>query len=200
MPILALAYSPDGTVIASSDIQGGTIAWEAETGRLIRAIKSTMGNSLALNFNPDGKSIVLAGYNSGVARWNYTIGVSEWLGIYLNERKNEIGLWAMRGQSETEQDFAKRVNDATRKVREEKIKEDGLVHLKAYYTSILNWQSYTPGTYATDKEELTLTTPFSAPIHLTIPAKKVDAFKINYPTFVITPEFEVTNNSIVVKS
>jgi len=200
MPVLALAFSPDGTVIASSDIQGGNITWEAETGRLIRVIKSPMGNSLAFNFSPDSRSIILAGYNGGVARWNYTIGVSEWLDIYLSERKNEIGLWATRGQNEKEQDYTKRVNDVTRKVREDKVKDDGLAKLKTYYAGVINWQSYTPGTYAAEKEELTLTTPFSAPLHLTVPVKKVEAFKINYPTFSITPELEVINNSIAVKS
>lgn len=200
MPVLALAYSPDGSVIASSDIQGGTIMWNAETGKLIRAIKSPTGNSLALLFSPDSKSIILAGYSGGVARWDYNTSVSEWLTMYLNERKNEIGLWAMKGQSETEPDFAKRVNDASRKVKEDKIKEDGLNRLKASYLNVVNWSSYIPGTYAADKELLTLTTQFSHPLQLAIPAKKVDAFKLAYPSFTITPELEVSNNSIELKS
>ncbi len=200
MPILALTFSPDGKVIASSDIQGGTITWNAETGNLIRVIKSPQGNSLALKFNPDGKSLILAGYNSGVAQWNYTIGVNQWLDIFLHERKNEIGLWAMQGESETEQDYAKRVNDVSRKAREDKIKEDGLARLKVYYTSVINWQSYSLGAYAADKEELTLTTPFSVPVRLTVPAKKLETFKLNYPTFSIIPELEVVSDAIAVKS
>jgi WD40 repeat protein len=200
MPILALSYSPDGSAIASSDIQGGNIIWSAETGKLIRAIKSPLGNSLALLFNPDGKSVILAGFNGGVARWNFNIGVSEWLNIYLNERKNEIGLWAMKGQNETEPDFAKRVNEATRKVKEDKIREDGLARLKTTYLNVINWASYTPGAYATEKELLILTTPFSHNLKLTIPAKKVEAFKLSFSTYAVTPELEVNNNSIEVKS
>lgn len=200
MPVLALSYSHDGKTIASSDIQGGTIVWDAETGKLIRAIKSVQGNSQAMIFGLDNKTVIMAGYNGGLYRWDISIGVSEWLDIFLNERKNEIALWAMRGQTETDQDYAKRVNETTRKAKENKIKEDGLARLKAHYTNVVNWQSYKPGSYLPEKENLTLCTTFSDSLYVAVPAKKLTALKTNYPTFTITPVLDVLDNSIVIKS
>src|SRR5262249_31765830 len=76
-----LAFNADGSILASSDRQGDVVLWEVATGKRLGAIDgpakqqkgrvgdwfiSSENNYLVgyLLFGPDGKTLVLGGYNS----------------------------------------------------------------------------------------------------------------------------------------
>ena len=64
MPVTALAFSPDGKLLASSGYHE-VLLWDAANGRLIRRIANVAERTFAINFHPDGKRIAVASGTPG---------------------------------------------------------------------------------------------------------------------------------------
>ncbi len=70
-PIVALAGSPDGRLLASASAAGSVNIWEWETGRLARALNPAgAAEWQALAWRHDGSELAAAG-DSGVLVWNF---------------------------------------------------------------------------------------------------------------------------------
>jgi WD40 repeat protein len=70
-PVSALAWSPDGKLLASSGRDDGTVRlWETATGRLVQSFKYA---AFCLAFTPDGKGLA-AGLDGRVCLWTVDIG------------------------------------------------------------------------------------------------------------------------------
>src|SRR5262249_18184031 len=80
----AVAFSPDGAILASADARSIRL-WETSTGKELRAIESEHGVS-TVAFSPDGKKLASGEYDSDVAGWV----------VRLREvpTGKEIGQWA----------------------------------------------------------------------------------------------------------
>jgi WD40 repeat protein len=64
-PVSALAFSPDGTVLASGSLSDPTVAvWEVATGKEVGRFAGHHGGVSALAFSPDGKTLA-AGTGAG---------------------------------------------------------------------------------------------------------------------------------------
>src|SRR5439155_13881317 len=66
--VRALAFSPDGKVLASTGVlnmvgkrKGLVVLWDVQTGRALRELDGHTSEAWALAFAPDGKSLVSAG-------------------------------------------------------------------------------------------------------------------------------------------
>ncbi len=80
-PIASAAYSPDGTVLASSGYFGDTLKlWNAADGRMIRTFGNTVGSSfifgpmIPITFLPDGRTIIALGEGASIGVWNVADG------------------------------------------------------------------------------------------------------------------------------
>jgi len=82
-PVLALAYSPDGKILASGDANGTVRLWEASTGREIRKLDKSIFGKLdnssygaqSLAFTPDGTTLATNDSHQGtVSLWEVATG------------------------------------------------------------------------------------------------------------------------------
>lgn len=72
--ITALTWSPDGSAIASGDVNGVTRIWDPATGATLLTCRPAAANSVAsLSWAPDGSSI-LAGYTNMLVIWDVRSG------------------------------------------------------------------------------------------------------------------------------
>ncbi len=55
--ILSVAFSPDGTLLATGGLKGEVQLWDVSTGKLKRAMKASAAQVISLAFSPDGKSL-----------------------------------------------------------------------------------------------------------------------------------------------
>ncbi len=59
-PIVSLAYSPDGKILAARNNDGGIALWSVATGKMTAKLDSTGNSTLA--FSPDSKTLASGGY------------------------------------------------------------------------------------------------------------------------------------------
>lgn len=199
-PILSIAFSPDGSTIASSDISSGVILWNSKTGRVKNVLKSPQGDCYSLFFTPDNQSLLMPGFDNRIARWNITMGVNDWLSKFLNDRKAEIDLWAMRSENESDTDYGNRVNETTRAAKNQKYIDQGKEWLMGYYRDVINWKSIGTGLYNSQAGTLTIGSNMFGDFEVALPQNKVDGFTKAFPTYQVIPNLVVDNNAIVPES
>jgi WD40 repeat protein len=67
--VMAAAYSPDGSLVASADIDDGLLLWDGRTGTL----KNTFPKRnviQTITFSPDSKLLLAGGYNKTIDIWD----------------------------------------------------------------------------------------------------------------------------------
>jgi WD40 repeat protein len=70
----ALAFSPDGTRIATAGEDGATRLWDTSTGALIAQCRGHFRKVLSVAFHPDGRRLVTASADGTVRQWDSTTG------------------------------------------------------------------------------------------------------------------------------
>ncbi len=68
--LTAVAYSPDGLLLASADFGGDVRVWDAQSGAKVQAFSAHAGRASCLAFSPDGKRLVSAGGDGVLSAWN----------------------------------------------------------------------------------------------------------------------------------
>ena len=89
--INAVAYSPDGRLVATAGEDGAAIVEDAATGRSVRTLRAgadapATGEVIAVDFAPDGRHVALADGSGFVGYWDETAGSRLW--------RRRVDLWA----------------------------------------------------------------------------------------------------------
>jgi WD40 repeat protein/uncharacterized caspase-like protein len=72
--VRAIAFSPDGTLLASGGQDNAVIVWDSESGLELRALTGHSGAVNAVIFSPDGKTLASAGADRTTRLWNVDNG------------------------------------------------------------------------------------------------------------------------------
>jgi WD40 repeat protein len=70
----ALAFSPDGQLLASGDRDGTVKIWSASDGKVLRTLSQFRARPVALSFSSDARSLAVALYKGGIAVWDVETG------------------------------------------------------------------------------------------------------------------------------
>jgi WD40 repeat protein len=72
----AIAFSPDGRLLASPGRGGLVNLWDVRTGRLVRAFEHNVGTAVhSLDFSPDGSILAISGGDSFASLWDVATGI-----------------------------------------------------------------------------------------------------------------------------
>jgi WD40 repeat protein len=87
--IQAIAFSPDGSIIACGALNGQLRLFQMENGQRLSQIKDTHGPIFALGFTPDGKQIAAGGYDGRIRFYNTASGevVKEFDNVTIDSEK-----------------------------------------------------------------------------------------------------------------
>ncbi len=72
--IWTVAFSPDGTVLASGGAERLVRMWDIETGRLLRSLRGHTQDIRAIVFTPDGQTLATASEDRTIRLWNGKTG------------------------------------------------------------------------------------------------------------------------------
>jgi WD40 repeat protein len=73
-PVMAAAFSPDGTRVATASEDGTAKVWDADTGEEIHILQGQAGRVFGVAFSPDGRRLATAQEDGTAKVWDAATG------------------------------------------------------------------------------------------------------------------------------
>ncbi|MBO3747215.1 PD40 domain-containing protein [Streptosporangiaceae bacterium NEAU-GS5] len=73
-PVRAIAFSPDGSRLATTADDGTALLWDAATGRLVATLRGHSRTVWAAAFSPDGSRLATVGFDGDTRLWDGRTG------------------------------------------------------------------------------------------------------------------------------
>ena len=89
--VRAVAWSPDGTHLATTGNDGTTRIWHSKTGEPLRRLAGRRAKMLAMAWSPNGTQLAIAGDDGTTRIWNPTTGKGN---LASAEASRTVRLWA----------------------------------------------------------------------------------------------------------
>ncbi len=88
----AVAFSPDGSTLATGGIITDVKIWDVRSGRLIRQLEQRSAGVLALDFSPDGRVLAVSGFEPVASLWDVETGARIGSRLRAGDRRTRIDL------------------------------------------------------------------------------------------------------------
>ena len=94
-PIGAVAFSPDGTSLASGSRDTTVRLWDVHTGKNIRTLEGHTDSIDAITFSPDGSTLASKSRDKIIRLWDVHTGepLQTLEGLQLGSKNNKVRLW-----------------------------------------------------------------------------------------------------------
>jgi WD40 repeat protein len=76
VPVVGLAFSPDGALLAAAGVGAGVRVWDLKTGEKVLSLSDESEDALAVAFSPDGRSLATGGADRRVRLWDARSGAA----------------------------------------------------------------------------------------------------------------------------
>jgi WD40 repeat protein len=86
----AFALSPDGARLATSDVAGQVLVWDASRGKSLREFDARFSGDDAVAFSPDGRLLASGGRNQNVVVWDISTGAPLWSLLPLKREEDPL--------------------------------------------------------------------------------------------------------------
>jgi WD40 repeat protein/tRNA A-37 threonylcarbamoyl transferase component Bud32 len=88
----AVAFSPDGRMLATAGLDPLARLWDVHTGKLIRELEQGGSGVLTLEFSPDGRVLAVSGFEPVASLWDVATGIQIGPSLTAGNRRAQVDL------------------------------------------------------------------------------------------------------------
>ncbi|RYE94277.1 MAG: hypothetical protein EOO77_44375, partial [Oxalobacteraceae bacterium] len=193
----AVAFSPDGQLIASGGGDHKVKLWDMATGILLQDVSGDLHTGEVENvaFSPNGKTLASVSRDGTLRTWNLP-GANERISAYVKQGMNE---WTKRGEFEKSDEYQKRQERKDRQFGE--LTRECQEKIVNSYGSTADWQPFTLTNYNADSESFTLQSRlFGDKLRLHVSPRDAERVRANFGQVRYgTPTFDIDNDEVMLK-